>query len=322
MLHVASSIVGRIVLAGALLPAGLLPAALNAQTDLDALMREVVARRDDNWKKLQQYVLDERETIELRGPDRLPMWGERREYLWFIRDGFFVRSPLTVNGVTIGEADRLKYEADYLRREQRRERRRTGPQPLDGDADPAEPQPGLDGLLRQAREPQFISSAYFLRFRFEEGKYALVGREVVDGRELLRVEYYPAQLFRGSDRRRTGRGQNDADRARDQEFRRLVNKVSLVTLWIEPSARQIVKYTFDNVDFDFLPAGWLAQVDDFTASMVMGQPFPGVWLPSTLEINLNLTLAVGPLDIRYGLEYYDYRQPDVSSTIRTKETGR
>jgi hypothetical protein len=305
----------------ALLPAALSPAAPSAQTDLDALMREVVARRDDNWKKLQQYVLDEHETIELRGPDRLPMWGERREYLWFIRDGFFVRSPLKVNGVTVGEADRLQYEAEYLRREQRRERRRTGAPPLDNDeAQAGQPAP-LDGLLRQAREPQFISSAYFLRFRFEEGKYAFVGRESVDGRELLRVEYYPALLFLGSDRRRTGRDQTDADRARDQAFRRLVNKVSLVTLWIEPSARQIVKYTFDNVDFDFLPAGWLAQVDDFTATMVMGQPFPGVWLPSSLELNLNLTLAVGPLDLRYRLDYDGYRQPDVSSTIRMKDAG-
>ena len=28
-----------------------------AQTDLDAFMRQVLARRDDNWTKLQQYVL-------------------------------------------------------------------------------------------------------------------------------------------------------------------------------------------------------------------------------------------------------------------------
>ena len=79
-----------------------------AQTDLDAFMREVLAKRDENWKKLQQYVLDERESIDLRGPAHSPIWGERREYTWFIRDGFFVRSPVKVNGVTIGDADRQK----------------------------------------------------------------------------------------------------------------------------------------------------------------------------------------------------------------------
>jgi len=51
-----------------------------AQNDLDAFMRQVLAQRDDNWKKLQQYILDEHEAIDLRGPARLPMWGHRRDY--------------------------------------------------------------------------------------------------------------------------------------------------------------------------------------------------------------------------------------------------
>jgi len=97
--------------------------AVSAQSDLDAFMKQVVARRDDNWKKLQQYILDEREQIELRGTGRVPIWGDRRDYTWYIRDGFFVRSPLKANGVTIGEAERRKFEADYLRRVQERDKR-------------------------------------------------------------------------------------------------------------------------------------------------------------------------------------------------------
>ena len=94
------------------------------QTDLDAFMRQVLTSRDANWKKLQQYVLDERELIELHGPGRILLWGERREYTWYIRDGFFVRSPLRFNGVTIADDERRKFEADYLRRMQRRDKRR------------------------------------------------------------------------------------------------------------------------------------------------------------------------------------------------------
>ena len=94
------------------------------QNDLDAFMRQVLASRDANWKKLQQYVLDERELIELTGPGRIPLWGERREYTWYIRDGFFVRSPLKFNGVEIGDAERRKFEADYLREAQERDKRR------------------------------------------------------------------------------------------------------------------------------------------------------------------------------------------------------
>ena len=69
-----------------------------APSDLDAFMRQVLAKRDDNWKKLQQYILDEREKIELRGPGHLPIWGDLREYTWYVRDGYFVRSPLKFNG--------------------------------------------------------------------------------------------------------------------------------------------------------------------------------------------------------------------------------
>src|SRR5215510_4162558 len=101
----------------------LVPAGLSAQTDLDAFMRQVVAKRDDNWKKLQQYILDEREMIELRGVNRLPIWGERREYTWFIRDGFFVRSPVKYNGAVIPDAERRKFEDQYLARQKRREGR-------------------------------------------------------------------------------------------------------------------------------------------------------------------------------------------------------
>jgi hypothetical protein len=300
------------------------------QNDLDAFMRQVLASRDANWKKLQQYVLDERELIELNGPGRVPIWGERHEYTWFIRDGFFVRSPLKFNGVEISEADRRKFEADYLRRVQARDKRRGRRDAADG-TDAAPPAPAVedaqdaviprdvDGLIRQTREPEFITSAYFLRFRFEEGKYALVGRETLDGRDVLRIEYYPTRMFRGTDRRGKGREPSGEDKARDEQFQRLMNKVALVTLWVEPRAHQIVKYTFDNVGFDFLPAQWLVRINDLKASMTMGQPFPDVWLPNALDLNLSGTLAVGQFDLRYRLDYHDYRRPDVTSKVGIKE---
>src|SRR5262245_54840659 len=259
--------------------------------DLDSFMKEVLARRDDNWKKLQQYVFDEREVLDVRGPGKVQMWGERREYTWYIRDGFFVRSPVKFNGVTVGDADRRKFEKDFLEREQRRERRRAnrenaaGAPTASGEArDDADPTVGDDldvnGLLRQTREPEFVSQAYFLRFRFDQGQYALAGRETLDGREVLKIEYYPANLFRGTDRRRERERQREREAQEkkgesetyDKEFRRLMNKTSSVTLWVEPSAHQIVKYTFENVDFDWAPGRWLARLDGLHATITMGQP--------------------------------------------------
>lgn len=306
-------------------------ASQSGPTDLDAFMKQVLARRDDNWKKLQQYVLDERESVHVQGPGRVPLWGERREYTWYIRDGFFIRSPITVNGVAIGEADRRKFEADYLKRQQQREKRgERGQIAITSSGVVVEPPDGesvagagdIDGILKQTRQPQFVSSAYFLRFKFEEGKYALVGRETVDGHDALRIEYYPAKMFGGSDRRRTGREQSAPDKARDAEFQRLMNKVALITLWVEPTAHQILKYTFDNVALDFLPGQWLVHIDEVKASMTMSQPFADlkdIWLPKEMELALGMTLAVGQFNLNYALDYSGYRRPDVTSKVGVKE---
>jgi hypothetical protein len=304
---VAASMAGR--------PAAAAPA---PPGELETLMRQVLEKRDENWKKLQQYVLDEREQFELRGPAGATVWGERRDYTWFIRDGFFVRSPLKVNGATVSDRDRRTFEAEFLKAAQERDRRRAATSQTDtpaaGQDAPSPSQSAasndIDALLRQSRQPQFISSAYFLRFRFEQGRYALVGREPLDGRDVLKVEYYPATLF--DDRRMGGKRRDDPV---ERQARQLMSKVSLVTLWIDPEWHQILKYTFSNVSADFLPSQWLARVNDVHASMTMGQPFAEVWLPKTLDIGASVTLAVGQFELQYGLDYHDYRRAEVGSKI-------
>jgi len=310
------------------------PAALSAQTDLDAFMKDVVARRDDNWKKLQQYILNEHEQIEVRGPGQLPVWGERRDYQWFLRDGYFVRSPLKVNGVTIGEEDRRKYEENYVKREKARDKRqqaREKAQAAEAGAPAPAPMPtNVDSLIAQTREPEFVSTAYFLKFKFEEGKYALVGKETIDGRELLKVEYYPARLFSDDidrNKKRTEKGETlSKDQKLDQTVEQAMNKVSLVTLWVEPKAHQIVKYVFNNVNMDFLPGAAFIKLGDLKATMVMSQPFAGVksatpgsenvWLPKSIEMYASAMIAIGQLDMRYSISYNDYRLAETSSRIK------
>ena len=287
------------------------------QNDLDAFMQRVLTRRDDNWKKLQQYILEEQEQIDLKGPGHQPVWGEQREYSWYIRDGYFVRSPTKFNGVTIGDADRRKYESEFLDRQRRREQRWLRGRPAEEAPDRSagdRSASSVDGLIRQTREPEFITSAYFLRFKFEEGKYALVGRESLDGRDVLRIEYYPAKLFLRQQRRAEA-DRSDPQKARTAELERMMNKVSVVTLWIDPRCIVILRYTFENVDADFLPAQWLVRVGDVRATMTMGQPFPDVWLPRGLEVTAAFTLAIGSFDLRYTLTYHDYKLPDVASKV-------
>ncbi len=300
------------------------------QSDLDAFMKAVLARRDENWKKLQQYILDEREVIQLRGPGRIPVWGEAREYSWYIRDGFFVRSPVKVNGVTVAEDDRVKYETEYLERARRREEREREEAEKEAAAASPEVKPGetpaeADDLLSELRRPRFIDQAYFLKFKFEQGTYALVGRETFEDREVLRIEYYPEQLFdheQKTERERRRRGEENRSEDREAAFERMMNKVSLVTLWVDPASHQIVKYTFDNVNLDFLPGAWLVRLTDLTASMTMSQPFPDVWLPREIDFYGGLMLAVGPFDVRYEIDYIDYREAVGSGRIKREAGSR
>jgi hypothetical protein len=63
-------------------------------------------------------------------------------------------------------------------------------------------------------------------------------------------------------------------------------------------------------------------VDDATATMSMGQPFADkqdIWLPRALELSIGMTMAAGQFGVRYGLDYSDYRVPQVSSRVGIKE---
>jgi hypothetical protein len=321
----------------ALACAALLAAPPPPQADLDAFMRQVLASRDENWKKLQQYILEESERIDVRGPSATPIWGERREYSWFIRDGFFVRSPISVNGVTIAEAERRTAEDDYLRHAKARDRGR-GAGPGRGEAPPtAPPSPpaqatpppvpptDVSGMLAERRAPEFIEAAYFLRFRFDEGTYAFVGRESIDGEDVLRIEYYPAHLF-SHDTNKQARSRQNGTETRDEDLdaavERMMNKVSLVTLWVEPKTHQIVKYTFDNVNFDFLPAAWLVRVTEGRASMTMSQAFKNVWLPKNVDMVFGAMIAIGSFDARYHLDFHDYKEATTTGRIKLGPEAR
>src|SRR5712692_22997 len=200
-----------------------------ASNDLDRFMEQVLARRDDNWKKLQQYILDEQERAELRGPGGTLVWGQQRDYTWYVRDEYFVRSPVRFNGVTISEGDRQNYEDNFLKQAKERDKRGQKNAAAPSSAESAAAPSDIQGLITQTREPQFISSAYFLQFKFEPGRYALVAREKIDNRDVLKIEYYPTRLFQEDPKTRTERRVRQAaskadDDAYTAEMQRLMNK--------------------------------------------------------------------------------------------------
>ena len=285
--------------------------------ELDAFMAQVLMRRDENWKKVEQYILDEQERVEFRGPAEILLWGAEREYMWYPRDGFFVRSPVRFNGVAISEGDRERYEQNFLRRtKERDEREKQRGRETEGTADVAPSD--IQSLIQQTREPQFVSSAYLLKFKFEGGRYALVGRETIDKQQVLRIEYYPTRLFSDDPDTRAAARANQVTGAKSKpesnkdayggEMQRLMNKVSRVTIWVEPNQKQIVKYTFENVSLDFLPASWLVRVTELRANMTMTEAFAGVWLPERIDVLGSFVLAPGPFSVSYDIQYSGYRE--------------
>lgn len=460
-----------------------------AQTEIDVFMEQVLEQRQKNWVALHGYVLDERETVELVGPDGRPLWSFDREFSWYVREGFLIRSPVRFDGVEIDEAERREFEEDWLQRERkrierprapRRRRSRRGsfenitltierdwggrvsdqlgrvlaaeaesrhddfavivlrsdavvhdlggveaigfdrvvarvrdafvlleldrltepevnavvsavlprlvealpsiehgtdsvrettesvaaapdtrfdlegfvdlgrlatrlalddtglsaalaivatrlrelgyvthapafaatPRAPGGEEDDAEPDLDAVAVSSEGLQPRFVSEAFFLDFEFEPGNYFFSGRDEIAGREVVTIEYYPEQMF--SDENATVDSVDQEDRV-EAAF----DKTSLVTLWIDPEVHQIVKFTFDNLGFDFLPGRWLVRLDDLTASMVMGQPFDGIWLPQSIEVRGQISVATGSVHVRYDRSFFNYRQAEGRARIRS-----
>ena len=301
--------------------------AADKQTDLDAFMKQVLSRRDDNWKKLQQYTLDEDETFQASALNGRKVWGFEHEYTWFLTDdGVFVRSPTRADGVDVSEADRRTAETNWIKREEGRRKAREkraeerAKQSTDVHVDSDAP-PSIDELVKPGNEPRFVDSAYFMNFKFDQGSYAFVGREKLLGRDVYRIEYYPHQFFKDppKNRRRTATDGDQKSTKKNDVGDRIdekMDKVSLITLWIEPSEHQILQYEFTNIDFDFLPGRALVRLDDLRASMRMREAFPNVWLPDTIGMRFGLTSAVGELDARYDVRYHNYKLAEVKARLR------
>ncbi len=289
-----------------------------APADLDAFMEKVLSRRAVNRQMLNDYVLDEVEGFEVLGPGRAPFVRMKREFTWYVRDGMHVRSPVRFDGVAVNEADRNKYEQDWIRREHARRERQAKK-----EKDRSEAGAGSGGARIEAgggpipTEPRFVSEAYFMDFKFEPGNYYLAGREQLEGHDVLRIEYYPSRLFDDDDKKTPKEMRRGSKEKRaDEDIDRRMNKTALITLWVDPNEHQIVRYTFDNVWMDFLPGAWLVRVDDIRASMTMGQPFAGVWLPRDIRIHAGVTLANGSFEAGYTRTFSGYREADVKTKIR------
>lgn len=262
--------------------------------DLDAFMQKVLERRLTNWEDLYRYTLRDRESFEVRGPEGEVLGGYHGEFLWYVREGYMVRSPVKIEGAKVGDQQREEQEQRFLDRLRRKEKER-------------------QARRQQAEETgEPLQREYFLGFPFEPGNYLFAGRETIDGMDLVKIEYYPEKLF--EDDGEEGEEQDPED----VEWNRKFAKASLVTLWVLAEEHQIVKVRYDDLGFDFLPFRWLVQVGVVQAEMTLHKPFADldVWLPRDVLAHAGATAAAGTYDLEYRLEFYDYKQTDVGAKVR------
>ena len=273
-------------------------------------------RREVNRQTLKQYILDETEDVRgarSRADGRCT--GTKRDFTWYVRDGDARAQPASVQrrdrrrgsarpqyetqldrsaSAQRQERKRAKKEREESERPHRPRRRRRSRGTPDAHRAPLRLRSVLHGL--QVRAGQLLPRR--------------AGTARREGRRSGSSTTRPPVQRRG--RQREGRRERSTrsrpsptrqERARSSSTSRTsiakMNKTALVTLWVDPTEHQIVKYTFDNVWLDFLPGAWLVRIDDLRASMTMGQPFPGVWLPRGMNIHAGLTLAIGSFEAGY-----------------------
>jgi hypothetical protein len=239
--------------------------------DLDGFMAKVLEQRKINWDELHGYVFNEKEELEIKGLKLAALESFRREYVWFVRDGYIVRSPVRVNGVKVSKEDQAKAEDDWLRSRKKRK--------------------------------ENVNRDEFFSFKFKPGRYLFGGMQDFQGRKLALVEYYPPIADSKPD---SGNKSED-----DEKYERMFEKTMRVSMLILPEEHQIVRFTFDNVGLEFLPARWLVRIDDLKASMTMDKPLGDVWLPKDISASGSVSTANGTITVRYSREFFDYSRTDV-----------
>lgn len=307
-----------------------LASALSAQetlSDIDALMRDALEKQDVSWENNYNFFYREREELSFEGSfDAAPLHGSKREYFWHVRDGYMVRSPVSVDGVEVSEDERERAELKFIERLKKRQAR------------------------ENRRRERGVDRRSFFGLEFEPGNYFYAGRTTLDGRELLIIEHYPEDAL-GSDQEddeetrvevgadgvhvetvvketetaeraeREKRDEVEAEDTEEDEIERQMNKVIFATMLVDPVEKQIVGMTLNNLGFDFLPARWLLQIDTVEATMKMHEPFTGIWLTESIDAHAKVNTAMGDLSVRFSKTFYDYAEGSATATYRFGPTS-
>jgi len=272
------------------------PSANPGMSDLDEFMAKVMRKRSAYAENLRDYIFSESESLEIKvGTKIAPQWSYRREYLWFVRDGYLVRSPVLVDGVRVSDKEKTAAEEEWINRQKGLNENNN--------------KKGFDNkTLFGIENENSLDFQAFFGFEFEPGRYLYGGEQQFEGRKAVLVEYSP----RTSDWKK-GIKKDGASGLFEKSF--------LVTMLINPEEHQILQITFDNVGLEFLPARWLVKMNDIKASMVIDKQKEDVWLPREITACGSVSTAATDLSINYSREFYEYAKSIVDTKIRFGSTN-
>lgn len=281
------------------------------KSEIDKFMEKVLDKRKNNWDQLYNYIFTEKDTFKLIGNIENPAaQAYTGEWHWRVKEGFMVRSPYKINGVEVSQEEREKAEAAWIKERKKQkendERKEKGLAPLEDENEESDE----DEAGEDSRE-------VFFGMNTKKGSFFFAGKTVIDGLELVIVEYYPQEMIKVKDKRK--KKSDDEDKQKKAEENRLkkgLNNATKVTFYIKADEHQIIQMVLSIRELDFLPARWLFHFNGIEAKMRWDKPLGDIWMPVEITANGSASMAVGKILLKYKKEFIDYRKTQVKVNFK------
>ena len=250
------------------------------EEDLKTFMSKVLQKLKVNWEDQYNYVFSERETLEFGGTfSSAPLQGFTSEFVWYVKDGYLVRSPASVNGAPVPDKEREREEEKFI-----------------------------ESLKKGRKSDRGVDRDKFFGFNFGKGEFVYAGTQENEGRDVAIIEFYPEGMFTEDS--------DDDDDELDKKIERGLEKSMTATLLVIPEEHQIVRMTLDNLDFGFLPGKWVVRIDEISGVMTMAQQYGEIWLPEEIAAVGRVSSAYGDVYVRYTRRFYGYSEAKVKVKFR------
>jgi hypothetical protein len=155
-------------------------------SSLDKSKVDLECMRDYVFSEIEVFtnnmdVINKKNKIKIN-KDYFPSF--RKEYVWFLRGGFLVRSPTLVDGVAVIPSVKTAAEETWLKRAKKNSEWKSF---LDYFFD-------FQSILADSifRNPPVILKLNNFVFNFSEGVYSCIGEKVFEGRNVIEAKYVPS----------------------------------------------------------------------------------------------------------------------------------